>query len=162
MRGNMGGRSWRQLPDRRRGLRARSEILLSVLSVLSVLSTLVVAGPGFAHEDPMLIPDGADPIVRWYQPPGSVPVLDWDVEITPYGSVGEPLVMPAQAYSDPSCWAIDVETQDPVRVRVRAVQDDAVSAWSDYTVVPEPALGLTLAVAVPLMALSARRRSGMR
>lgn len=132
--------------------------LLSLTSALLAGPALMIADPAFGHDDPMLIPDGNDPVVRWYQPPGSSVVLDWDVEMTPYGSDGAPIVTPAQAFPDESCWAIDVETIEPVRVRVRAVQDGMVSAWSDYTVVPEPGVGMALGVAVPLLLGAASRR----
>jgi len=122
------------------------------------LATLLASPTVSGHDDPRMIPDGSDPIVRWYQPPGAPLVLDWDVETTPFESGAIPSVFPAQAVPDESCWALHLETDEPLRVRVRAVQDGLVSAWSDYTVVPEPGLRVALAVAVPLLLIASRPR----
>jgi hypothetical protein len=125
-----------------------------LMALVAILTSATASG----HDDPLMIPDGNDPIVRWYQPPGAPIVMDWDVETSPFEPDALPSVFPAQAVPDESCWALHLETDEPLRVRVRAVQDGLVSAWSDYTVVPEPGLNGALAVGVPLLLIAARRR----
>lgn len=134
------------------------KLVLAVGPMLMALAALLASPPASGHDDPRMVPNRNDPIVRWYQPPGAPLVVDWDVETTPFEPAAVPSVFPAQAVPDESCWALHLETNEPLRVRVRAFQDGLVSAWSDYTVVPEPGLHAALAVGVPLLLIAARRR----
>jgi len=126
--GDLMGRRWW------RGCRLVREAGPTLMAVVALLAALTASG----HEDPQMIPDGSDPVVRWYQPPGTPLVADWDVEMTSLEPGAMPSIFPAEAVPDESCWALHVDTEEPVRVRVRAFQNGVVSAWSDYTLVPEP------------------------
>jgi len=146
--GDLMGRRWW------RGCRLVREAGPTLMAVVALLAALTASG----HEDPQMIPDGSDPVVRWYQPPGTPLVADWDVEMTSLEPGAMPSIFPAEAVPDESCWALHVDTEEPVRVRVRAFQNGVVSAWSDYTLVPEPGLATALGVAVPALMIAARRR----
>ncbi len=151
----LGRRGWRAA----RSTPGSRPIPMATMATMA-LAALLASPTAFGHDDPTMIPDGSDPIVRWYQPPGAPLVVDWDVETTPFELGAVPSIFPAQAVPDESCWALHLETDEPLRVRVRAVQDGLVSAWSDYTVVPEPGLSAALAVGVPLLLIAARSRRG--
>lgn len=128
-------------------------------TALLVAASVVVASAAQGHSDPVQIPPAGDYRVRWYQPHGTVPVEDWEIEVTPQLRPWARFTADAQVMPDASCWALNVPVAEMANVRVRAVVGNQVSEWSRYTVVPEPGLCGGLAASAGLLAGLARRRS---
>lgn len=121
-------------------------------------ASLLVASAASGHWDPVQIPPAGDYLIRWYQPHGAVPVQDWEIEVTPQNRPWTRFTADARVVPDSSCWALEVPVAETANVRIRAVVGDQVSAWSRYTVVPEPGLSLGVVTATGALAGLARRR----
>lgn len=157
-RGRTGG--WRAGRGTRR--RGRSGRLAMAAIPGLALAGWLVGGEAWAHNEPLPLPPEGDYWIRWHQPHNVVPIADWEIEVTPQRNPRNVFVTSARAFSDPSCWALDVPVAEPANVRIRAVAGRQVSAWSRYTAVPEPGVALGLAVGGVGLAASARRRGARR
>ncbi len=115
-----------------------------------------------AHPVPGALPAVPDFDVRWFQNPDPHEIQDWDIEITPFDTRYDPRIVQATPFPDEiSCWRATVPAESPAMVRIRAVQDGAVSVWSAYTAVPEPLFGFSLAVGGLALTLLRGHRSGI-
>lgn len=127
-----------------------------------VIACALVAGAALtsAPASAQLLPPAGDFTVRWYQPNGSVPVRNWQIEVKV--GANPSYVLDALATPEPSCWAVSVPVADTAVVRLRAVSGALVSPWTRPTVVPEPAPTAGIAAAGLWLARLARRRASGR
>jgi hypothetical protein len=127
-----------------------------------LLCVCIGGGPALGHSDPRLLPPEDAYLVKWYQPHGTLPVEDWEIEVIPVDHQGARFIAPAQVMPEDSCWALNVPIDEPAIVRIRSVYGNQRSAWSQSTSVPEPGFALSSFAAIALLASLPRRPSRRR